>query len=61
MASRGTPEQDRQGGELYALLEELNRLEDLLEEMTELGVESRDEAERRLADLNARVDHFSGE
>ena len=61
MGSHGTPEQDRQGGELYALLEELDRLEDLLEEMTELGVESRAEAERRMSDLNTRVDHLSGE
>ena len=41
---------------LYDVLEELDRLEDLLEEMTELGVTSIADIERRLADLNARID-----
>ncbi len=61
MPSRGRSEQDRQGDELYALLQELDRLEDLLEEMTDLGVDSRAEAERRMADLNARVDQLPDE
>ncbi len=42
--------------ELYALLDELDRLEELLEEMTDLGVSSRADAERRIAELNAKVD-----
>ena len=41
---------------LYPVLEELDRLEELLEEMTELGVTSIADIERRLADLNARID-----
>ena len=47
--------------ELYRLLDELSRLEDLLEEMDELGVASRADIERRLAELNARVDDQSRE
>ncbi len=49
------------GDPLLPLLEELDRLEDLLEEMEELGVASRADVERRLADLNARVDEMSDE
>ena len=46
---------------LDPLLEELDRLEDLLEEMDELGVGSREDVERRMAELNARVDRLTGE
>ena len=42
--------------ELLPVLAELDRLEDLLEEMTDLGVSSRADVERRIAELNARVD-----
>jgi len=42
--------------ELLPVLEELDRLEDLLEEMTDLGVSSRADVERRIAELNTRVD-----
>ena len=49
------------GDPLLPLLEELDRLEDLLEEMEELGVGSRADVERRLAELNARVDEMSDE
>ena len=42
--------------EILPVLEELDRLEDLLEEMTELGVSTRTDVERRIAELNARVD-----
>lgn len=45
-----------EGGELHELLVELDRLEELLEEMAELGVASRAEAEAKLAELNRRVD-----
>ena len=41
---------------LYPVLDELDRLEDLLEEMADLGVSSRAEVERRIAELNARID-----
>jgi hypothetical protein len=44
----------------YPLLDELDRLEDLLEEMADLGVESRAEAERRMAELSAEIDRRSG-
>ncbi len=45
--------------ETYALLDELDRLEELIEEMDALGVTSRSEAEQRLAELNVRVDGLS--
>lgn len=41
---------------MMRLLEELDRLEDLLEEMIDLGVATRQEAERRLSELNTRID-----
>ena len=41
---------------LYPLLDELDRLEELLEEMAELGVASVADIERRIAELNAQVD-----
>lgn len=39
----------------YRLLDELDRLEELLEEMEELGVASRTEIEARIATLEAQV------
>ena len=58
MSSRG-PAGAGMGDPLLPLLEELDRLEDLLEEMAELNVSSRADVERRLAELNARVDELS--
>lgn len=55
--SRGTDA----GDPLRPLIEELDRLEDLLEEMEELGVATRADVERRLAELNARVDELSND
>jgi len=52
---------DRNEQELFALLTELDRLEELLEDMQDLGVENVDDIERRIAELNARVDALSGE
>jgi hypothetical protein len=46
---------------LYAVLERLDRLEDLVEEMDELGVSTREEAERRIAELNDDVTRLGGE
>ncbi len=46
---------------LFRLLDELDRLEDLLEEMDDLGVSSRTDVERRLAELNAQVDELPDE
>ncbi len=51
---------DAESDDLYLLLEELDRLEDLLEEMADLGVASREEVEQRMTALNVRVDELSG-
>lgn len=45
---------------LYPLLDELDRLEDLLEEMDDLKVASRADVERRMAELNDEIDRHSG-
>lgn len=42
----------------YQALDELDRLEELLEEMNELGVSSRDEVEQRIATLEAQIPDF---
>lgn len=47
-------------GELYRLLETLDRLEELLEDMDELGVSSRDDIEARMREIHARVDELEG-
>ena len=41
-----------------ALLEELDRLEDLLEEMRDLGVTTVADAQQRIDELNAEVDRL---
>ncbi len=46
---------------LYSVLEELDRLEDLLEEMDDLGVASRADGERRMAELHDEVSQMTGE
>lgn len=43
---------------LHALLVELDRLEELIEEMDDLQVMSRAEAESRMAELHQKVDEF---
>jgi hypothetical protein len=45
--------------ELFGLLDELDRLEELLEDMDDLGVNSRAEAESRIVVLNDLVDQLS--
>ena len=45
-------------GELYRLLETLDRLEELLEDMDELGVSSRDDIEARMREIHVRVDEL---
>jgi len=45
--------------ELYVVLDQLDRLEELLEELDELGVASRGDVERRLAELHAEVDRLA--
>jgi hypothetical protein len=49
-----------QDADLYALFDELDRLEELLEDMTALGVASFDEAEHRIAEINKRIDALEG-
>jgi hypothetical protein len=43
------------------LLDELDRLEDLLEEMRDLGVTSIEDVQRRIDELNQRVDELAQE
>ncbi|MGH2558802.1 MAG: hypothetical protein ACRDJH_07040 [Thermomicrobiales bacterium] len=50
---------DQIADDLFALLEELDRLEELIEDMDSLGVHSREEAERRLAEVDARVEKIA--
>ena len=59
MSPRGPANLDPDDQELYRLLTELDRLEELLDEMADLDVASREDAERRIAELNARVDALS--
>jgi hypothetical protein len=47
---------DQPATDLYVLLDELDRLEELIEDMDDLGVSSREEAERRMAELDAQVE-----
>jgi hypothetical protein len=47
------------GDELFTLLDELDRLEELIEDMDELGISSRAEAEARIVVLNDLVDQLS--
>jgi len=45
--------------DLLALLDELDRLEELIEDMDDLGVTTREQAEARIASLNLKVDAMS--
>ena len=56
------PDDDQRGRDaaVYPLLSHLDRLEDLLEEMDDLGVATREDAERRMAELNAEIDRLPG-
>jgi hypothetical protein len=45
-----------ENADLYALYDELDRLEELLEDMSELGVTTAAEVERRIEELNERID-----
>ena len=46
--------------DLYQLLEELDRIEDLLEDMAALGIHNRAEAEARMHQLNTMLDEQEG-
>ena len=50
-----------QSNELYEHYEELDRLEELLEDMNELGVSSIQEIEARMLILNERIDELESE
>lgn len=52
---------DERSTDLYQLMDELDRLEELLEDMDALGVTSRAEVERRIKELDARVDALEPE
>jgi hypothetical protein len=45
----------------YPILDQLDRLEELLEAMDELGVASREEIERRIAELEAQLNDVPDE
>lgn len=45
---------------VYPLLDQLDRLQEILEAMDDLGVDSRAEVERRMAELDAEIDRLSG-
>ena len=58
--SRKGPADDRDR-EDYASLDLLDRLEELLEEMDDLNVASRDQVERRIAEIEATLADVEGE
>ncbi len=51
----------RDGADIHAALLELDRLEELIEELDDLGIANRTEAEARLAELGRRLDQSSRE
>ena len=46
---------------LYDLLTELDRLEEIREDLEELGLRTIEEVDARIADLNQLIDDLSGE
>ena len=46
----------KSGSELYRLYDLLDRYEELIEDMAELGVASTADAEQRITELNAQID-----
>lgn len=59
MSDRAERETDDLG--TYRQLQELDRLEDLLEEMVELGVTSAEQLRQRIDDLHAQFDREMNE
>lgn len=45
-------------GKLFDLYEKLDRLEELIEDMTDLGISTREEAERLIADLDSQIEEL---
>ena len=58
MGDSPDPRVERQ---LETLLGQLDRLEELLDDMAELGVDDRAGIEARMAELNAEIDRLTGE
>jgi len=58
MGETRDPRLERQ---LETLLGQLDRLEELLDDMEELGVHDRAGIEARMAELNAEIDRLTGE
>ena len=56
MSRRSDPRTHRESERLLALLRELDQLEDLLDDMDELGIETRSGLQRRIAALHEQVD-----
>ena len=46
----------KSGSELYRLYDLLDRYEELIEDMADLGVNSTDEVEKKIAELNEQID-----
>ena len=46
---------------LYDLLTELDRLEEIREDLEEMGLRTLDEVEARIVELNELIDELSGE
>jgi hypothetical protein len=44
--------------EILALYDELDRIEELVEDMIELKISSKADAERRIDELNSRIDQL---
>ena len=47
---------DGRKGKLFELYERLDRLAELIEDMDELGVSSREQAEAMISDLDSQID-----
>ncbi|HQY31369.1 MAG TPA: hypothetical protein PK691_08785 [Thermomicrobiales bacterium] len=47
--------------DLFDLYDQLDRIEELIEDMLELGINSRVEAEAKLADLNRQIDSLEAD
>ncbi len=47
--------------QLFDLYDQLDRIEELLEDMSDLGITSQAEAETRLAELNAKIDQLESD
>lgn len=51
-----TKDQRPTKGKLFDLYERMDRLEELIEDMDELGVTSREQAEAMISDLDSQID-----